>query len=843
MAECRISHSHCKTRRIATDLRKFIRELFGLFLLFWAILLLLSLLSFDANDPSFNLVKSTSDPVHNKAGLFGAYASGFLNDIFGIGALLWPLIFAALGAAYVSQRFSFHWWRWTGFFLLTICLLVLASSANFSLGDLSGGGMVGNTLSRNGSQYLSPVGSGILWLFIFLIGIQLAANFSWSALFTRCSAWLSARLRPLFQSDNNSTGKLVEKIGHLGIPAKKAASFFRHFPLRDLAEKLNFRRADANFTDNSIKERAPDAEEKPFFSEPASQYQFDDDPFAASQDMSRPSPNKMDAPKPIPQEPERPPLHPEKKIETRTEPAADAPPPKPLEREPEAAQSHATGTIAPDRVNATRPEPPKQSLKLFEDDSSIALPSTELLEKADNPPALSPEQMEKNGQVLMSCFQDFDIQADLVGISPGPVITMYKVRPAPGVRGNRIANLSDDLARVLKAVAVRIQTPIPGSDTVGIEVPNERRETVNFRELAESRAFQQGCGPLTMILGKDIGGVPYMADLTDMPHLLVAGATGAGKSVCLNAILISFLYRLHPSQMRLLLIDPKRIEMAMYAELPHLSHPVVTEMADAKNALEWAVHEMERRYKTMARLGVRDITSYNKKLAAYKHELPPDYADMEPFPYLVIVIDELADLMMTAAKDVETCIVRLAQLARAAGIHMILATQRPSVNVVTGLIKVNFPCRISFQVTSKYDSKTILDESGAEHLLGRGDMLFKPKGGHMKRLHGPFLRDGEVQMVVDYWKSKMPPSYQVDFSQWNNESGSNSPVRNEANSDPLYEEARKFILSQDRISISLLQRYLKIGYNRSARLMEQFEQEGLLGPADGGSKPRAVIRN
>lgn len=828
-----------KARRIATDLRKFIRELFGLFLLFWAVLLLLSLLSFDANDPSFNLVKSAASPVHNKAGLFGAYASGFLNDIFGIGALLWPLIFGALGAAYVSRRFSFHWWRWTGFFLLTVCLLVLASSANFSLGDLSGGGMVGSTLSRNGSQYLSPVGSGILWLFIFLIGIQLAANFSWSALFTRCAAWLSPRLRLHFQNSNSSTGKLVEKFGHLGARAKKAISFFRHFSVRKLAAKFRFPRAGAPFAETHVKKAEP--EQKPFFAEPASQYQFDDDPFAASQDLSRPADDKIIAQGPVSREPEA--DHGEETKESEIQTASPQVETAPASPEQAKAEIHAPGTASPDRENSVRREAPRPSLKLFGDDTSIALPSTELLEKADNPPALSPEQMEKNGQVLMSCFQDFDIQADLVGISPGPVITMYRVRPAPGVRGNRIANLSDDLARVLKAVAVRIQTPIPGSDTVGIEVPNERRETVNFRELAESRAFQQGCGPLTMILGKDIGGVPYMADLTDMPHLLVAGATGAGKSVCLNAILISFLYRLHPSRMRLLLIDPKRIEMAMYAGLPHLAHPVVTEMADAKNALEWAVHEMERRYKTMARLGVRDIASYNKKLAAYKHELPPDYADMEPFPYLVIVIDELADLMMTAAKDVETCIVRLAQLARAAGIHMILATQRPSVNVVTGLIKVNFPCRISFQVTSKYDSKTILDESGAEHLLGRGDMLFKPKGGQMKRLHGPFLRDGEVQTVVDYWKSKLPPSYQVDFSQWSNESGSNQPGRGEANPDPLYEEARKFVLSQDRISISLLQRYLKIGYNRSARLMEQFEQEGLLGPADGGSKPRAVIHN
>ena len=295
--------------------------------------------------------------------------------------------------------------------------------------------------------------------------------------------------------------------------------------------------------------------------------------------------------------------------------------------------------------------------------------------------------------------------------------------------------------------------------------------------------------------------------------------------------------------MQLLLIDPKRIEMAVYADAPHLVHPVVTEMNEAKNALDWAVHEMDRRYAAMARLGVRNVSGFNQKLAAYKDGLPPDFSDLEPLPYLVVVIDELADLMMTAAREVETSIVRLAQLARAAGIHMILATQRPSVDVVTGLIKANFPCRISFQVTSKHDSRTILDQVGAEHLLGRGDMLFKPSGGRLQRLHGPVLSDEEVQNVVNHWKRLLSPSYKVDFAQWGLDAtlGGNGSGGGDAAQDPLYGEVQAFVSEQGRASISLVQRRFKIGFNRAARLVEQLEHDGIIGPADG-SKPRAVVK-
>ncbi|MDR0338970.1 MAG: DNA translocase FtsK [Desulfovibrio sp.] len=452
--------------------------------------------------------------------------------------------------------------------------------------------------------------------------------------------------------------------------------------------------------------------------------------------------------------------------------------------------------------------------------------------------------LEEKGGSLMTCLRDFGIQGELVGITPGPVVTMFEVRPAPGVRVSRIANLSDDLALALKAVAVRIQAPVPGTDTVGVEIPNEVRETVSLKELLGSQVFGQATSLLTLALGKDIAGHPAVADLATMPHLLVAGATGAGKSVGINSIILSLIYKARPEEVKLLLVDPKRVEMAIYADLPHLVHPVVTEMQLAKNALEWAVSEMEERYNAIAKAGVRNIADYNAKIAGFGDSPPEGMEDLVFMPYLVLIIDELADLMLVAAKEVETSIVRLAQLARAAGIHLILATQRPSVDVVTGLIKANFPCRISFQVTSKHDSRTILDSVGAEHLLGKGDMLFKPAGGKFVRMHGAFVSDQEVNAVVSYWKTQQKPDYSIDFAEWNQDGGSaggGGGNGGDVGDDPMYNEAVDFVRQQGKASISLIQRKFRIGFNKAARYVEQMEMDGVIGPADG-SKPRLVIR-
>jgi S-DNA-T family DNA segregation ATPase FtsK/SpoIIIE len=453
-----------------------------------------------------------------------------------------------------------------------------------------------------------------------------------------------------------------------------------------------------------------------------------------------------------------------------------------------------------------------------------------------------PKEVQARAERLSNCLADFNIQGEIVAAAPGPVVTMFEFRPAPGVKVSRIAGLADDIALALKAVAVRIEAPIPGRDTVGVEIPNENRQAVYLREILEHEVFSKSDSPLTMALGHDIHGRAQAADLARMPHLLVAGATGAGKSVCLNTFLISFLYKADPDTMKLLLVDPKRIELAVYADLPHLVHPVVTDMAVAKSALDWAVHEMDRRYECMAKLGVRNIAGYNKKFAELGDDRPEELEDLESMPYLVIVIDELADLMMTQGKEVESAIVRLAQLARAAGIHIILATQRPSVDVVTGLIKANFPTRISFQVTSKHDSRTILDTVGAEKLLGRGDMLFKPGGAKLKRIHGAFVDEEEIARVVDFWKEQRAPEFELDFTTWGQGGDGDGDGGSAAVSsgDALYGEAVEFVTQQGKASISLLQRRFRIGFNKAARYIEQMEQDGLLGPQEG-SKPRTVI--
>ncbi|MEG2172563.1 MAG: DNA translocase FtsK 4TM domain-containing protein [Desulfovibrionaceae bacterium] len=794
-----------------TNGQKLTRELFGLFLLFWGLLLLLSLLTFNVNDPSLNHVVSGNSVVSNRAGLLGAYIAGFLNDVFGIAAYVWPLIFGALGAGYVSATFELLWWRWCGYFLLTLCLLCAGATWDWTLGDIHGGGMVGRALYDNMSVYLSPGGSSLVVFFIVLIATQLSFDISWISLSQKFWAYLKNNLNidavpfpkiiialPKFKFPKCSewTDKFISKPSKTALPPVLPHT--------------------GNDSMNDIGTIGDDRHDEMFM--------------PAAQSCENVHPSHM--PSPVAPS-EAIPVAPSASLVSKPEfveyvaPAAEK-----AENTAPSSKKMSLTTV----VDALLPHKGKKAQVPFPSMDLLSTPAVKQTVKA------SREEMEHKGKILIACLADFGVQGELVRITPGPVVTMYEVRPAAGIRVSRISNLSDDLALALKAIAIRIQAPIPGSDTVGIEIPNTTRETVFLREMFEVKAFKEPTGSLLMALGKDISGQPVMADLARMPHLLVAGATGAGKSVCLNSILLGFLYKTRPEDVKLLLVDPKRIEMAVYADLPHLVHPVVTDMNQAKTALDWAVHEMDQRYEAMARLGVRNISGFNQKLLSYGANLPADLSDLERLPYLVIIIDELADLMLTAAREVETSIVRLAQLARAAGIHMILATQRPSVDVVTGLIKANFPCRISFQVTSKHDSRTILDTVGAEHLLGKGDMLFKPSGGRLQRLHAPFVSDEEVIAVVEYWKHQLPPSYRIDFAEWGSEmvvAGQSSG--GDAANDPLYPEVQNFVSDQGKASISFVQRRFKIGFNRAARLVEQLERDGIIGPADG-SKPRSVVR-
>ena len=473
------------------------------------------------------------------------------------------------------------------------------------------------------------------------------------------------------------------------------------------------------------------------------------------------------------------------------------------------------------------------------------LPSIDLIDALPPSATIMPrELLEEMGKRLMTCLKDFGVTGELVGITPGPVVTMFEVRPAPGIRVSKIANLSDELAMALMAISVRIQAPVSGTDLVGIEIPNPKSETVGLRELFESDVFKQSKSLLSLALGKDIAGHPAVADLAPLPHLLVAGATGAGKSVGINAIILSILFKARPDEVRFLLVDPKQVELAVYDGLPHLLHPVVTDMEQAKNALAWAVQEMDRRYALLKEVQVRNLGGYNAKIKELEAKSPDHRSGLEPLPYIVIIVDEFADLMMTAAKEVEASIIRLSQLARAAGIHIILATQRPSVNVITGIIKANLPGRMAFRVASPHDSRTILDSNGAEKLLGRGDMLFK-SGLAPQRLHGAFVSDDTVLRVVEYWKKQKKAEYSLDFADWGNDDSDEGfqgyAGGNDISSDPMYNDVVNFVREQGKASISLIQRRFSIGFNKAARYVDQMEQDGIVGSADG-SKPRAVIR-
>jgi len=493
-----------------------------------------------------------------------------------------------------------------------------------------------------------------------------------------------------------------------------------------------------------------------------------------------------------------------------------------------------------DRVVKERQKP------LFSELSDTKLPQVDLLDASPaRMESVTPETLEMTSRLIEKKLKDFGVEVRVVAASPGPVITRYEIEPATGVKGAQIVGLAKDLARSLSLVSIRVVEVIPGKNYMALELPNARRQTIRLSEILGSQVYNDASSQLTMGLGKDIVGAPVVADLAKMPHCLVAGTTGSGKSVGINAMILSLLYKAEARDVRLILIDPKMLEMSVYEDIPHLLAPVVTDMKQAGNALNWCVGEMERRYKLMSRLGVRNLAGYNKKIAdaAERGEtmgnpfsLTPEQPEpLERLPFIVVVIDELADLMMVVGKKIEELIARLAQKARAAGIHLILATQRPSVDVITGLIKANIPTRVSFQVSSKIDSRTILDQMGAEALLGMGDMLYMPSGtGLPIRVHGAFVSDDEVHRVVDYLKQQGEPNYiegileggvldgGADGDPPLGEGGGNGEA------DPMYDQAVAVVLQHRRASISLVQRHLRIGYNRAARLLEQMEKSGVV---------------
>ena len=524
-----------------------------------------------------------------------------------------------------------------------------------------------------------------------------------------------------------------------------------------------------------------------------------------------------------------------------------------VEERRELFDDHSTIRIEPPVVEvpqSLRVEKEKQA-PLFADMPDTGLPPLMLLDAPDaHIETVSAETVEFTSRLIEKKLKDFGVQAEVKAAYPGPVITRYEIEPAVGVKGSQIVGLAKDLARALSLVSVRVVETIPGKSLMGLELPNPKRQIVRLSEICGSQVYNDNASMLTIAMGKDIAGKPVIADLAKMPHVLVAGTTGSGKSVAINAMILSLLYKAEAKDVRLILIDPKMLEMSVYADIPHLLAPVVTDMRQAANALNWCVAEMERRYKLMSTLGVRNLAGYNAKVAEAQKSgkplpnpfsLTPDAPEpLEPVPLIVVIIDELADLMMVAGKKIEELIARLAQKARASGIHLVLATQRPSVDVITGLIKANIPTRVAFQVSSKIDSRTILDQMGAESLLGQGDMLFLPPGtGLPQRVHGAFVGDDEVHKVVKYLKTLGTANYIegiLEGGVLDDEGGSDSAAADggrDAESDPLYDQAVEIVLKNKRASISLVQRHLRIGYNRAARLLEGMEKAGLVSPMQG----------
>lgn len=985
-------------------------------LLFWGLFVLLTLITHSQSDPGINHVVSEIVPIRNSGGMFGAYVSGLLVDLFGFAAFVWPLVFLAWGAGCVSTWFTMPWWRWFGFFILGACFISFGAAMNFGVGDVRGGGMLGTSLYTWGRLNLSPAGAGLAWLFMLFISLELAFSVSWLALIDK--GWGLAKEKaeandislariggaieetikryaphrkpeePIISLLEINTDAVDEVSAPLSYADVSGAELAARQAVQDAARRAvedAARRAAEDAAKRAVEDVAKRAVEDAAKSaaeydtrhaQDAAMQAAHDAALRAAEDAARSVLAQsvvFGAPPASPEQIERlqtQAQNSEKAVPlteatpSATQPADDIPigylgqvksvdlnaprtqmptgkqpeggfldslkggivggvlglfrsgsaKPSPLPPPATAEPIISLHSVLPDPEPELQPvlavpavptvptvqpvpvvpavpvipiipilpvsapvtrkpdpfallQPPAEPASPIpaealpephvdaqpvaftppwaeEAPRALKLPPLSLLQTSvasDRVPDM--DIMVEKGEQLLACLGNFGIRTELVRITPGPVVTMFEIRPAPGTKVSRILNLNQDLALALKALAVRIH-PIPGEDTLGVEIPNEQRATVNFRKILESQAYQKSESILTLALGADIGGSPVVADLARMPHLLVGGATGAGKSVCVNTLLLSLLCKATPDQLKLLMVDPKVVELAMYADLPHLIHPVVTEAQLAKNALEWAVHEMEQRYKMLSRAVVRNIDGYNQKIAA--GNLPPGLTDLEPMPYLVIVVDELSDLMLSAGKDVETAIVRLAQLARACGIHLVIATQRPSVDVVTGLIKANFPSRIAFQVTSAHDSRTILDTIGAELLLGKGDMLFKPSGSKPRRLHGPFVSDEDVQAVVDFWKAQRAPAYALDFSEWGAPTGEASKAGGDmsgiSEEDALYGEIVQFALEEGKkLSISKLQRRFRIGFNKAARFMERMEQDGVIQPAGHANRSREIL--
>ena len=761
----------------------------------FAFFILLALVSFHPADPSWSQAGLQSD-VHNWVGPIGAWFADILFFSFGSFAYTLPFCAAFIGWFLFQQTKSILEidYLTIGLRIIGALLLVLGATGLLSMNiddvyTYSAGGLIGDVLSTGLVPYFSQVGTTLLLLCFFCTGFTLLSGVSWLTIVDKLGALVIAFSRFLYRSP--------AKIRETSLPL------------------LNFRNKDDDINDEQVidspKQQTTFAKPKiepraEIFSRAEPQVYIPDDVFD--------EPDEFEA-----------------KVQSVTELKAKI--------------DHSRKAKAVVKTTAKDETDDEVS-----DSSSEPLPSFDLLQRADkikNP--ITPEELEMVSRLLEEKLADFNIEARVVGVYPGPVITRFEMDLAPGVKVSKITTLSKDLARAMSAISVRVVEVIPGKSVIGLELPNKHRDMVRLSEVISCDAFQSSESALTMVLGADISGKPVIVDLAKMPHLLVAGTTGSGKSVGVNVMILSLLYKSSPDDVRMIMIDPKMLELSVYEGIPHLLAEVVTDMKEAANALRWCVGEMERRYKLMSALGVRNLKGYNQKIKQaiedgepirdplwrFEESMLTEAPFLEKLPAIVVVVDEFADMMMIVGKKVEELIARIAQKARAAGIHLILATQRPSVDVITGLIKANIPTRISFQVSSKIDSRTILDQQGAEALLGMGDMLYLPSGtGVPTRVHGAFVDDHEVHAVVADWKKRGAPQYIDEIL--NGDANAEVLLPGEQAEggdqeyDAFYDEAVAFVTESRRASVSGVQRKFRIGYNRAARLVEQMEQSGVVTP-------------
>lgn len=790
-----------------------------------SLLTLIALSSYSAEDHGWSTL--ADDSANNSAGRFGAYAADVLFHLFGYLAFAIPLLIMSKAVLLIWQSVPSHpVWLRRGFGLLLsiMALCVLAELSIWKAAQLpaGAGGVLGNVLADLLLPWFSLAGTAIILVATLAIGLMLFLEFSWLMVFDRIG-------RFIYQT-------VCRAWGRIGRLRQRKAAVVTASTAADEDGAGDALKATLHRTPVV---RMKKSKEEPVISSSMSPLDddipWDDIPMLSEQ-----------------------PAHQLSVTPSLTVPSGS-----------NSVKSHAAKPATAGVVSSVPPLIPIEPLQkkvsepserlLREQQGSLLqqndpLPSIALLDppRQDQKGGFSAERLQEMSRLLVQKLADFGVKIEVTAVAPGPVITRFEIQPAPGVKSSKISNLARDLARSMAMVSVRVVEVIPGKSVMGIEVPNENRAVVTLSEVLSSSDYDRSKSPLTLALGHDIAGNPVITDLAKMPHLLVAGTTGSGKSVGVNAMLASLLFKSTPEELRLILVDPKMLELSVYEGIPHLLTPVITDMKEAASGLRWSVAEMERRYQLMAAVGVRNLAGYNKKvkdaIADGQPMLDPTWQInqsyettpklLEPLPYIVIVIDEFADMMMMVGKKVEELIARIAQKARAAGIHMILATQRPSVDVITGLIKANVPTRIAFQVSSKIDSRTILDMGGAEQLLGHGDMLYMPPGHAIpERVHGAFVDDDEVHRLVAEWKLRGEPQYLEEITQIADESATTIGPDAGDEKDNLYDEAVAFVTESGKCSISSVQRKLRIGYNRAARLVETMEASGVVSaPAHNGSR-------